>query len=510
MVPLIINGREESGSHMFEVKSPVTGKACWTAASATLSDATRAIETAEAAFSAWACTKPAARRDILYKTADILESRRREYANYMHTETGADAEATQHFIFALATRMLRDIAGRITSICGSVPVVEGEGQSAIAFKLREGPPPQPPHQSTEKTHEGSNQTRRFIQPYLEPTGKKKKVFHPAQAHGTAPYISGIRAVACALASGNTAVVLSSKLPPRCYWAIGRAFLDAGLPNGCLNVISTCEEDMPQIINAMIEHPAVRKVNFTGCMDKGRQIAATCGKNLKPSLIDLTGKNYAIVCADADVAVAVNGVLAGAMLNSYRVGMSTDRILVNATIVGEFMEALKCTLSMADSEVLRPIIVNAAMKTRVESMISSALKCGANLLHGKLDSKSSHDGVLSLGPFVLGNARPDMDIWNEEEYTSMTACMIVKSDEEAVNIANSAGYGSSASVFTKDLRKGLAISKQLEFGAVHINGMNMHDEPVLPYGGIKNSGWGRFSAEEGLNEYLVIKSVTWME
>ncbi|GLA24637.1 hypothetical protein AnigIFM63326_000917 [Aspergillus niger] len=473
MVPLIINGREESGSHLFEVKSPVTGKACWTAASATLADATRAIETAEAAFSAWACTKPAARRNILFKTADILESRRREYANYMHTETGADAEATQHFAFALATRMLRDIAGRITSICGSVPVVEGEGQSAIAFK--------------------------------EPMGVILGI-----VPWTAPYISGIRAVACALASGNTAVLLSSKLSPRCYWAIGRAFLDAGLPNGCLNVISTCEEDMPQIINAMIEHPAVRKVNFTGCMDKGRQIAATCGKNLKPSLIDLTGKNYAIVCADADVAVAVNGALAGAMLNSYRVGMPTDRILVNATIVGEFMEALKCTLSLADPEVLPPIIVNAALKTRVERMISSALKCGAKLLHGKLDTESSHDGVLRLDPFVLGNAKLDMDIWNEEEYTSMTACMIVKSNEEAVKIANSAGYGSSASVFTKDLRKGLAISKQLEFGAVHINGMNMHDEPVLPYGGIKNSGWGRFNAEEGLNEYLVIKSVTWME
>ncbi|RDK41384.1 aldehyde dehydrogenase family protein, partial [Aspergillus phoenicis ATCC 13157] len=473
MVPLIINGREESGSHMFEVKSPVTGKACWTAASATLADATRAIETAEAAFSAWACTKPAARRNILFKTADILESRRREYANYMHTETGADAEATQHFVFALATRMLRDIAGRITSICGSVPVVEGEGQSAIAFK--------------------------------EPMGVILGI-----VPWIAPYISGIRAAACALASGNTAVLLSSPLSPRCYWAIGRAFLDAGLPNGCLNVISTCEEDMPQIINAMIEHPAVRKVNFTGSMDVGRQIAATCGKNLKPLLVDLTGKNYAIVCADADVAVAVNGVLAGAMLNSYRVGMSTDRMLVNASIAEDFMEALKCALSMADSKVLPPIIVNAAMKTRVESMISSALKCGAKLLHGKLDSESSHDGVLSLGPFVLGNARPDMDIWNEEEYTLMTACMIVKSDEEAVKIANSAGYGSSASVLTKDLRKGLAISKQLEFGAVHINGMNMHDEPVLPYGGIKNSGWGRFNAEEGLNEYLVTKSVTWMD
>lgn len=128
-----------------------------------------------------------------------------------------------------------------------------------------------------------------------------------------------------------------------------------------------------------------------------------------------------------------------------------------------MEALKCTLSLAGSEVLPSIIVNAALKTRVERMISSALKCGAKLLYGKLDTESSRDGVLSLGPFVFGNVRPDMDIWSEEEYTSMTACMIVKSDEEAVKIANSAGYGSSASVFTKDLRKGLAISKQLEFG-----------------------------------------------
>ncbi|GKZ21658.1 hypothetical protein AbraIFM66951_002318 [Aspergillus brasiliensis] len=472
MAPLIINGQEESGSHTSEVKSPCTGKICWAAASATVDDAARAIEAAEATFPAWARTKPAIRCDILLKTADILESRREEYANYMHTETGADAEATKHFVISLATRMLRDIAGRITSFCGRVPVV-GEGQSAIAFK--------------------------------EPMGVILGI-----VPGTAPYISGIRAVACALAAGNTAVLCSSTLSSRSYWALGRAFLDGGLPNGCLIVISTREEDWAQIIDIMIEHKAVRKVNFTGSEEVGRRIAATCGKNLKPSLIDITGKNYAIVCADADVAVAVKGVLAGAMLNSYRICMSSDRILINAGIAREFMEALKLTLSMADSRVLPPILVSAAIKSRVESMVSSALKSGAELLHGSLETKSNHDGVLTLGPFVLGNVKEDMDAWIEEEYASLTACMIVRSDDEAVKIANSAGYGVSASVFTQDLRKGLAMAKQLEFGAVHINGMNMHEEPVLPYGGVRNSGWGRFNADEGLNEYLVTKSVTWTD
>ncbi|RAH63668.1 aldehyde dehydrogenase family protein [Aspergillus piperis CBS 112811] len=472
-VPLFINGRDYGGSHSFKIESPVTGETCWEAACATFADAATAIETAKAAFPAWARTKPAVRRYILLETANVLERRRSEFANYMHIETGADVEAIKGFVIPLASSMLRDIAGRIPSICGSVPVVEGEGQSAIVFK--------------------------------EPMGVIL-----GMVPSTAPYISGIRAAACALAAGNTAVLLSSMQTPRCYRSIGRAFWEAGLPDGCLNVISICREDMPPIMNAMIEHPAIRKVNYTGSIYLGKQIAAICGMNLKPSLIDTMGQNYAIVCADADVPVAVEGVLAGVMLNSYRIYMSTGRILVDASIAEEFMDALKYTLSMTDAQVLPPIFVKAFMKTHVESLITSAVECGAELLHGKLETEPSCDGVLSIGPFVLANVKPNMRMWLEGDYTTLTACMLVRSDDEAVRIANSVGYGSSASVFTKDLRKGLAIAKQLEFGAVHINGMNMHDEPVLPYGGIKESGWGRFNAEEGLNEYLVTKSVTWKD
>ena len=130
----------------------------------------------------------------------------------------------------------------------------------------------------------------------------------------APYVFGIRSAACALAAGNTTILKSSELTPRCYWAIGRAFADAGLPAGCLNILHCRPEDAPEVVNAMIEHPAVRKINFTGSTAVGRKIARACGQNLKPCLMELGGKNSSIVCADANLDTAVQGVLAGAFLN----------------------------------------------------------------------------------------------------------------------------------------------------------------------------------------------------
>lgn len=134
VVPLIINGKEETGTSTFDVVSPYTGKTCWTAASATPEDAIRAVEAAQAAFESWSQTKPTVRRDILLRAADILESRLEEYAQIMRTEMGADKAASQGFVVPLGVRLLRDIAGRITSICGSVPVVEQEGQSGMVLK----------------------------------------------------------------------------------------------------------------------------------------------------------------------------------------------------------------------------------------------------------------------------------------------------------------------------------------------------------------------------------------
>jgi acyl-CoA reductase-like NAD-dependent aldehyde dehydrogenase len=133
-IPLLINNTSESPTKTFEVISPYTNKPSWTAAAATPQDAIRAVEAANTAFPSWSQTKPTVRRDILLKTADILEDRLETCAEYMRTEMGADVGASQGFVVPLAIRMLREVACRITSICGSVPVVEMEGQSAIVYK----------------------------------------------------------------------------------------------------------------------------------------------------------------------------------------------------------------------------------------------------------------------------------------------------------------------------------------------------------------------------------------
>ena len=134
-VPLIIHGKEEyDPSASFEVVSPYTNTPCWTTASASISDAQRACDSSASAFPTWATTKPTVRRDILLKAADLLEERLVENASFMRTEMGADIGASQMFVVPLGIRMLRDVAGRITSICGGVPVVEAEGQSAMVVK----------------------------------------------------------------------------------------------------------------------------------------------------------------------------------------------------------------------------------------------------------------------------------------------------------------------------------------------------------------------------------------
>lgn len=133
-VPLIVHGEEEPGQSAFDVISPYTNQKCWTAASATPDDAIRAVESAQRAFPEWSNTKPAVRRDILLKAADILESRLGEISEFMRVEMGADEFASFHFIIPMAIRMLRDTASRISSICGHIPIVETEGQSAMVYR----------------------------------------------------------------------------------------------------------------------------------------------------------------------------------------------------------------------------------------------------------------------------------------------------------------------------------------------------------------------------------------
>lgn len=476
VVPLIIDGKEDLGSETFDVVSAKTGKVCWKAVSSNSQDATRAVEAAQKSFPSWSKTKPQQKQKILFKAADILESRIKEYGGIMETEMGGDVGPVHFWVLPTAVRFLRDIASHIPLITGTIPTVENEGTSAMVWK--------------------------------EPYGVVLGI-----SPWNAPFALGMRAAATAIATGNTTVIKGSELSPRCYWALGQAFQDAGLPAGVLNIIYCKASDGAAVTNTMIRHPAVKKINFTGSTDVGRKIARTCGENLKPCLMELGGKNNAIVCADADLQKAAKECIVGAVLHSGQICMSTDRIIIHADIADKFLEILKATLiNLALSAPAPPYLVNAAAKSRLQTVISQALSGGASsLLDGteqlQPNQKDEPTPVI-FAPMIIGDIKEDMALWTDENFGPVAAYRIAKSDEEAIAMANDTEFGLAAAVFTQDLRKGFAIAKQLESGAVHINSMSVRDEPALPMGGVKNSGWGRFNTVVGMEEFLVPKSITW--
>ncbi|KAL1908369.1 hypothetical protein Sste5344_005897 [Sporothrix stenoceras] len=327
----------------------------------------------------------------------------------------------------------------------------------------------------------------------------------------APYILGIRSVVYALAAGNTCILKGSEISPRCFWAIGDLFRQAGLPGGCLNVIYHRPSDAADITRLLIEQPAVKKINFTGSTVVGRIIAETAGRNLKPVLMELGGKNNAIVREDANLPHAAQQCCLGSFLHAGQICMSTERILVHESVVDAFKVELTKAVSMmfGDSATAQPLALPASV-SKVMHLGQDAVSKGAIVIHGQIPASSSSTLSKTNGtfrPFVLGGVTEDMDIYHTESFGPCVSLITFGNDEEAIRIANDTEYGLSGAVFTKDLVKGLWVARRIETGAVHINSMTVHDEAGLPHGGVKNSGWGRFNADAGLNEFLRTKTIT---
>lgn len=470
-VPLWIDGKEVHSKYTFDVISPQTSKQIWQASSASIDDARQAIEAAQRAFRTWKHAKPAEVRDILLKAADIFDSRLEEVSRYMSQETGAD-ESHIKFNTDSAPEMLRDAAGRVSSIYGIIPQAAAPGTGAFVFK--------------------------------EPFGVNFGI-----VPWNAPYILGVRAFVYAIATGNTVVIKGSELSPRCFWVLGSVLQQAGLPHGVLNIIYHRPQDAAEVTDSIIEHPLVRKVNFTGSTAVGSIIAAKAGKELKPVVMELGGKASAIVCEDADVNKSALQVALGAFMHSGQICMSTERILVHKKILHPFGEALKSAIEKVFSSKDRaPTLVATAAVEKNQKLMRDAVGQGAKVLYGDLDLKD--DSLYRMRPIVISDVRKDMEIYYTESFGPTVSLIAVESDEEAIEIANDTDYGLSGSVFTKDLGRGLRIAKEVDSGAVHINSMSVHDEAMLPHGGIKQSGWGRFNAQWGMEEFTKTKTVTYLE
>jgi benzaldehyde dehydrogenase (NAD) len=263
-----------------------------------------------------------------------------------------------------------------------------------------------------------------------------------------------------------------------------------------------------VVEAMIAHPAVRRVNFTGSTKVGRLLAQTCAKYLKPAVLELGGKAPMIVLDDADIDDAVNGAAFGSFANSGQICMSTERLIVDQKVADEFVrkfvEKAK-SLPLGDPRKPEPVVLGSVIGmptvTHCNALIDDAVAKGAKLMcGGKADS--------TLMPAtVLDHVTPAMRIYHEETFGPVKCIVRVKNTEEAIACANDNEYGLSAAVFGRDVARAFNVARKLDTGICHVNGATVHDEAQMPFGGVKGSGYGRFGGKAGIDAFTELRWIT---
>jgi len=453
----------------FTRRNPLDGAVATTAPAGSVDDALTAVEAAAKAFPGWSATGPGERRRLLNKAADAIESRAADFRAAMAAETGA-SPVWADFNVHLAADMLREAAALATQVGGDVVPSDVPGSLALAVR--------------------------------QPAGVVLGI-----APWNAPVILGVRALAVPLVCGNTVVFKGSELCPATHGLIVQALQEAGLPNGVVNFITNAPADAAAVVDAIVAHPAVRRVNFTGSTRVGKLIAMTCALNLKPVLLELGGKAPALVLDDADVDAAVNAIAFAAFANSGQICMSTERIVVDEKIADDFVTRLGAKASrlpLGDPRkgpcVLGSVVDMAAVE-RCNALIDDALAQGARLICGGKASDTLFPATL------IDHVTPAMRIYHEETFGPVKAIIRVAGDEAAIACANDGEYGLSAAVYTRDMARGWRVAQRIESGMCHVNGPSVHDEAQMPFGGVKGSGYGRFGGRAGIEAFTELRWIS---
>lgn len=469
---MLINGLKVTAENnaTFERRNPLDGTIATRAPAASPADAVMAVEAAAEAFKTWSETGPNERRALLLKAADKLEAKTPEFVQAVSAETGATGMWAGFNVF-LAAGMIREAASMTTQIAGEV--IPSDIPGSLAMGIR------------------------------QPAGVVLGI-----APWNAPVILGVRAICVPLACGNTVILKGSENCPRTHQLIIEAFQEAGFPPGVVNYITNAPANAGAVVEAMVAHPAVRRVNFTGSTKVGKIIAMTCAKYLKPVVLELGGKAPMVVLDDADIEDAVNGAAFGAFANSGQICMSTERIIVDQKIADEFVKKFgdkAKNLPLGDPRKPEPVVLGSVIGmgtvTHCNALIDDALAKGAKLVCG-----SKVDTTL-MPATVLDHVTPDMRIYHEETFGPVKCIVRVKSTEEAIACANDNEYGLSAAVFGKDLARAMQVAKRIDSGICHINGPTVHDEAQMPFGGVKGSGIGRFGGKAGVAEFTELRWMT---
>jgi len=469
---MYINGEwtEAASGATFDDYDPFTGEVFAKVASANKEDAKRAVDAAAAAFPSWAATPPAERGMYFLKAADILEKRQQEILQILTEETGGTfgwGMFQTHFTPGL----LRAAAAQVHMVTGEIIPADLPGAFFMALR--------------------------------QPVGVVAGI-----SPWNAPLILSLRAVALPMAYGNTTVLKpSAESPISGGLVFAEIFEEAGFPKGVFNAVTNGPGLSEEVGDELVVNPKVRRISFTGSTEIGRQLAEKAGRHLKRVTLELGGKDPLIVLRDADIGYAVNAAVFGRFLHQGQICMSVERIIVEKPIAEEFTQkfvekasGLKVGDPREPDTVIGPLI-NREQLDKVRTHVEEAVASGAKVLCG-----GKYEG-LCYYPTVLTDVTEDMKVFSEETFGPVVPVILVEDAEEAVRVANNSRYGLSAGVITRDFQKGLEIAERLESGMVHINDSSILDEPQVPFGGVKDSGWGRHGGLAALEEFTELRWVT---
>ncbi len=469
-VSLMIGERDQNAAdgRTFDRIDPFTGEVATRAAAASVADAIAAADAAAAAFPVWSALGPGERRTLLLKAADLMDARGAEFSEIMTAECGAIGP-WGHFNSHFAASLLREAASMTTQIAGEV--IPSDKPNSFAMAIR------------------------------QPVGVCLGI-----APWNAPVILGVRAIAMPLACGNTVVLKASEMCPATHTLIGKVMREAGLPAGAVNVVTNAPADAGKVVETLIAHPAVRRINFTGSTRVGRIVAETAARYLKPVLLELGGKAPMIVLDDADLDEAVKAAAFGCFANMGQICMSTERLIVDEKVADAFVEKFAAkarALPHGDprGHVILGSLVSKEAAQRNKELLDDALARGAKLAAG-----GDIDGTV-ISATVVDRVTPAMRIYNEESFGPVKPVVRVKDVEEAIRVANDTEYGLSASVFGRDIPRALAVAKRIQSGICHINAPTVHDEGQMPFGGTKASGYGRFGGKAAIAEFTELRWIT---
>jgi succinate-semialdehyde dehydrogenase/glutarate-semialdehyde dehydrogenase len=315
-----------------------------------------------------------------------------------------------------------------------------------------------------------------------------------------------RKIAPALAAGCTAVVKPAEDTPLCALAIAKLALDAGVPPGVFNVVTTM--DAPAVGRVLCEDARVRKLSFTGSTEVGKILYRQCAGTVKKLTLELGGNAPLLVFDDADLAQAVAGAMASKYRNAGQTCVCANRIFVQAGIYERFAEALAAEVGKLkvgpgreQGTTIGPLI-NADAVKKVESLVGDAVGKGAKVVAG---GKRADAGPLFYQPSVLTGVTTAMTIAHEEIFGPVAALIRFETEEEAISVANNTPFGLAAYLFSRDIGRAWRVAEQLDAGMVGVNEGIFSNETV-PFGGVKESGLGREGAAEGLEEYLEVKFI----